>query len=444
MSNSIKLFLGGFELLFSFLEEIAFPAFRAWWWTLPPLFLSPRLVSSWLWWRRVSRYKKRKYVLLEIKLPVEILKPIRAMEHVLDSLASPVLWDVAPGPWREKWIEGDSVLFPVLSLEIANFNKETHFYVRTDANYRDTVETAFYSQYPEIEISEVDDYVDTVPRDIPNKEWNIDCRELVLFKPDPYPIKTYRDFETESERKEEKIVDPMSRLLEALSALEKGEQVWIQILITVPFGDKTDWVDQGKAIRNGLVKRPGKPSSPRPLILDAIDFILRGASEEKEEPKKDMPYPEMMLTPGEKEIVKAIENKIAKNGFSTTIRVMYLAKREAWFKPHLGLPLSFLFSFGTGNLNRFGVFSKSTTKVKSPFFWFLDERRKFVKKRRAMENYKTRMQSMSSPNTEGTSVLSVEELATLFHFTGRTVAPAPFVPRLESRKGEAPSNLPTE
>ena len=45
---------------------------------------------------------------------------------------------------------------------------------------------------------------------------------------------------------------------------------------------------------------------------------------------------------------------------------------------------------------------------------------------------------------KGRFVLDTEELATLFHFPGKTVAPASFMPRIEAKKGEAPPGLPME
>ena len=44
----------------------------------------------------------------------------------------------------------------------------------------------------------------------------------------------------------------------------------------------------------------------------------------------------------------------------------------------------------------------------------------------------------------GTFILNTEELASLFHFPSRRVAPAPGVPRVEAKRGEAPPEIPIE
>ena len=41
-------------------------------------------------------------------------------------------------------------------------------------------------------------------------------------------------------------------------------------------------------------------------------------------------------------------------------------------------------------------------------------------------------------------MLNIEELATMFHFPGRGVFPSGTMPRVETRKGEAPRGLPLE
>jgi hypothetical protein len=40
--------------------------------------------------------------------------------------------------------------------------------------------------------------------------------------------------------------------------------------------------------------------------------------------------------------------------------------------------------------------------------------------------------------------MNEEELATMFHFPGRITFPSGVMPRVETRKGEAPPGLPTE
>ena len=73
----------------------------------------------------------------------------------------------------------------------------------------------------------------------------------------------------------------------------------------------------------------------------------------------------------------------------------------------------------------------------------LRPRRLFLRKRRMFRNYIKRLPPLF-PLKGGKFILNTEELATMFHFPGRAVAPAPFVPRVEAKRGEAPPGLPTE
>lgn len=418
-------------------DKWVFPVIKTWWWVLPPFLLYKPAVFLWFWWRQELNFKDRKYLLLEIRLPAETLKPIKAMEDVFSTFYM-IATDHDPGDFREKWIEGETTFYPALSLEIVSFGGETRFYIRTEDIYRDNLKSAIYSQYPNAEITETEDYTLRVPPDIPNEKWNLEGREFVLKKPDCYPIKTYEKFETGTESKEEKRVDPMAKLLEALSALKEGEQIWVQILLNSP---EKDWKAEGEKIRDKLVKRRAPPS-PKPILIEALDILIHGLKEEKEEEVKLL-YPEMMLTPGEKEIVKEIEIKMSKSALGTTVRIIHLGEKEVFYKPHIGHPISFVMDFNTGHLNRFATISQTTTKVHSTLLWRMDKRRSFLRKRKMFRNYKLRLTPFF-PMHGGTSILNLEELASMFHFPGRTVAPAPFVPRIEAKKGEAPSELPTE
>ena len=84
-------------------------------------------------------------------------------------------------------------------------------------------------------------------------------------------------------------------------------------------------------------------------------------------------------------------------------------------------------------------------KISLPTLGILEKRRIFLRKRRLFFRYTKRMPPLfPRPSGIGVFVLNTEELATIFHFPGRLVAPAPFVSRVESKRGEAPPGLPME
>ncbi len=384
---------------------------------------------------------QKKFIVLEIKIPEEVLKPIRAMETVLDGLRQ-ILYQ--PPDWWETWIEGQTDLS--YGLEIASLGGEPHFFIRAPVELRDSVESTIYSQYPEAEISEAEDYTKTVPSDIPNKEWDLWGADYRLLKPDPYPIKTYPEFETEREPLEEKRIDPVAGLLEAMGRVKPGEQLWIQFLATPRTNIEIPLIKEGEEIRDKLAKRDSKEEKKRPLLLEAADILITGkVEEEKEEAPGPIP-PEMHMTPGERDIVQAIEKKIAKPFFEVGIRFIYLGRRDVFFKAKLRLPFAFFASFFTENRNALVPWGKTLTKIHKSWFLpinLLRNRRVYLRKRRLFRNYVERVNALF-PREGGTHALSTEELASLFHFPGRGVAPAPFVSRIESKKGEAPSGLPSE
>ena len=89
----------------------AWEVIKIWWWLPIPFLLWKPFSFLYLWWRADCFFKDKKFVLFEIKIPKEILKPIRAMENVIDGLWQ-ILYD-PPGNWWEKWIEG-KVLYLIL------------------------------------------------------------------------------------------------------------------------------------------------------------------------------------------------------------------------------------------------------------------------------------------------------------------------------------------
>lgn len=416
---------------------------KDWWWLPAPFVLGQFFLFLWKWWRMDIFNSQNKRMLIEIRIPKEVLKPIRAMETVLSNL-----WQISydpPDSW-EKWIEGKFII--PYSFEIASINGEPRFFIRFPEAVRDTVEASIYSQYPNAEILVVDDYTKFIPQDIPNKDWDLWGADYRLLREDPYPIRTYTKFETEHEVLEEKRIDPLAQLLESMAKVGPGEQIWVQFVARPITNLEVPWVTEGEKIKDKLARREDKKSTDRPLLVDAMDVLITGnVPGTKKTEERDIIPPEMKLTPGERDTLSAVEQKTSKLGFQTSVRFIYLGNKEGFFKPKLRLALSYFGAFTTQDLN--GIVPHGQpyiTKVKKS--WFLPknlvrERTLYYRKRKIFRNYKMRV-SPAFPGRGGTFVLNTEELATMFHFPGRQYASAPFIKRIEAKTGEAPPGLPTE
>lgn len=418
---------------------------KAWWWVPLPFVLRKPAVYLWQFWRVEGFLKKQKMVLLEIKIPEESLKPIRAMETVFAGLWQ-AFWD--PGrPW-EQWWEGKRTLG--FQLETVSIGGEAHFYIRCPDYRRDIVESSIYSQYPEAEITLAqEDYTRKVPQDMPNKDWNFWAADYRFLRPDPYPIKTYPEFEKETEKEEEKRIDPMATLLEVMAKMKPGEQLWYQIQAS-PIAEEVaePFFEEGKALRDKLAKRPEEPK-PKSMIQEAAEILITGKTPGEKAPEKfELIAPELRLTPGEKDIITGVERKISKPPFKCSIRFIYLGKREVWFRANLRLIFAYFGSYFTQNMNALVPLGKTITKVDSiPPLSILDHRRLYLRQRKIFRLYRERFSPTfprGGDRKTGTVVLNTEELASLYHLPSRAVAPAMGVPRVEAKRGGPPPELPIE
>lgn len=415
---------------------------RNWWWIFLPFLLKNLFIKFWLFWRIEEWLKKNlRPILLEIKIPKESLKPTRAMENVFAGLWQ-AFWD-PPNFW-EKWWDGKISLG--FQLELVSIGGEIHFYIRCPDYRRAIMETTIYSQYPEAEIILAEDYTKKVPLDMPNKVWDLWGSDYRFTKSDPYPIKTYQQFETETEREEEKRIDPLAVLLESMAKINPGEQLWVQFQVSPIAQEAAEpFLREGQATRDKLAKRPEK-IKPKPFLFEFLELLITGKTQEPEKEEMIFP-PEMRLTPGERETIQGVERKISKPCFQCGARFIFLGKRDVWEKAKLRLPFSFFGSYVTADANALVPLGNTITKVYSrPPFNIFDDRRLYLRKRRIFRQYRERFEPLfprASNWQTGYFVLSIEELASLFHFPSWRVAPAPGVPRVEIKKGPPPS-LPYE
>lgn len=425
-----------------------------WYWVLLPFVFIPLFLKAWLWWHQERWEKNQNYVLLELVPPRESMLPLQAMEDVISSLSSIHTSLRGFKNIKKRWFEGKKQSY--VTLEIVSIGDMPHMLIRCLENQVDIVETALYSQYPELEIVRVKDYVKQVPLTAPNSQWDLYGFDLTLKKPDPYPIKTHSLFiEKKPESiKEEKRIDPLTTLLEGISKLKEGEHLWVQIRIEPTDNSESGFVTRGKTLVNKLIHREEKSkvsSSGSAVSQVGGDFrdiasnlptamVMPPAFGEPTKDAKSSTFlpPEMKLTTREKFVVNAIEEKISKTVFKTNIRSLYIARRDVFQEGHRSLAEQFFLGFHVEDLNSFAKIKKTRTKVY--FYHIFTKRFDFLKKKQFLRRYMLRATPFY-PKEGGTFILNSEELATIFHIPIRVGSVGTFLPRTESRKSEPPAAL---
>lgn len=377
-----------------------------------PIILWPLFWHEWIHYRQGLFLSKIKWVLLEVKLPKEIFKSPLAMEIVLG-----VLHQTNTGTWYDRWWKGKVKDF--FSLEMASFEGQIKFFIRTPWIYKNTIEAQLYGQYPDVEIYEVPDYSLYVDYRGKEGDWSIIATEYGLVKADPYPIKTYVDYGLDKDPKEEFKIDPLTAVIEYLGSAGKGEQIWIQIMVQGAGkhyhkhdGSTGDWKDEGRDIIDELTGRKDKD--------------------------EDAKFKMMKLTKGEMDVIGAIERSMGKIGFEVGIRAVYLVKKELFHPTNIKALGGLLKPFSSSNLNGF----KPTEQTFGWDFPWQDYKEiRLNKKRMELFNAYKHRAWFNAPRHLKPFVLTSEELATIYHFPGG-VAQTPTFGRIASRKSEAPVNLP--
>ncbi len=459
MSPELALLLQAFSAFWKiiFPYVLALKAFILQFWPLViPFIIHPYLgmIYHFFITDKWDNEKNRTRIVLEIKVPQDLVRPIRAMEAVFNAF-----WGSydPPSNWKPRHFDGKKILGA--SYELVGIDGIPHFFIRLPISNRRLLESIIYSQYPEVEITEVSDYVKNVPQDIPNKEWDLwGCDFMPAdIEDDPYkqlyPIKTYEQFfeEKPDVLKEEKRIDPIASFFETISRASPGEQLWVQIWGMPISGAKEDYFDgqpffkAGRKLVDKLAKRPEKPKF-RSLIEDFFNLLFGG--EIQTEAKKEDTFlpPEMKLTAGERDIVAAVERKISKNGFYCFARYIYIAKRKVFFGSSKGFGIGFFSQFATQHMNNLKPMKKTITTIRAPSPF--TARRLYIRKRDLFDKYSTRDPAFNpfpAPKLRGAMfLLSVEELATMYHFPGAEAVPTSSLKRIEMKKGAPPMELPTE
>jgi hypothetical protein len=419
------------------------------WWFWLPIILWPMFEGTWLFWRQEVFKSEIPFVLLELHMPRAVTKSPMSMEQVFAAIHA---LKNAPGDLREKWYDGEITRW--YSFELVSLGGEVHFYLRCPKNQVGLIQAAFYSYYPDLEVSEVaEDYVNKFPDNeaaLEKSSYDMWGSELILARDPVYPIRSYLDFESPEEEKQ---YDPMSLFLEVLGKLKREEIVGIQIN-AFPIGDHLR--EHGEhvieKIRNKKQHHAGSASMKMefPHILPVFPTEAHEGHQDNEVARA------LSRTPGETDVLKAIEENLAKPTFEVCIRFIYLSPKEIFTDtfPRRGL-LGAFNQYGAMDLNYFKRNEDMSTRTRI-WNWphiFVEARGK-LRKDRLLFAYRHRE---ISPQTDMGKVLmskllnwenskefpmSTRSLATLFHPPTHLTLTAPHVRRVESRKAGPPAGLP--
>lgn len=381
-----------------------------------------------------------KKVLLSVDVPKDTEQSPKAVEFIFATIAGALS---ALDRIEKYWIGKGQ---PTFSFEIVSMGGYVQFYIHTWTKFRDLVEAAVYAQYPDAEITEVEDYVHNIPKRFPEPGWKLFGMEFKLFGNQYHPIRRYVEFE---DKLSGELKDPMASLLEGLSKLRSGEQLWLQILVRPMISDA--WVKKGLEFLKELIGRTdikqkitfggelaGLPSS----MIDAAMMADAQVKEKKEDPISMS----LHLSPGEKALAEAVQEKISKESFKTKIRFIYASKEEVFAKARtVSLMKGFFGQFTVLGQNGLRPYPNTTTRTdyvwqREKIFEYLTlfmTRTVTTRQNVALTAYRGRDMDTGAP----ASILNIEELASLYHFPVIGVK-APLIKKTESKRAEPPVGLP--
>jgi len=412
------------------------PVAFGWWffktigWIYPVFLFIYGIILTWLNWIRNNYRKQREYILLAVDIPKANEQTPKAVKNIFSHLAGAH----QPLGFIDKWWSGE--INNSFSFEIVSLGGYIQFIIHFVKDYRDLVEAIIYAQYPDAEITEIEDYTKRWNIRFPNEKYDIVGAELTLAKNEVYPLVTYEKFE---DSLSQELKDPMASFLEALTRIGPGEEIWVQLVLTPA---DNDWGEKAKGVINKIIGAKGGEKkgifSPFAGWFSEFDKQVLGSPETSTNNQKEPPNLMLYLTAGQKDTVAAIENKTNQIGFHTKIRYIYLAE-----KPHYSKQRGIQTIYGAfKQFNDLGLNSLKPNKliVTWGINLFKKVRLKW-RKNRIFYRYKNRAHWLN-PGQYG-FILGTEELASLWHFPVMTVK-APLVKKTESKKAEPPMSLPTE
>lgn len=315
-----------------------------------------------------------------------------------------------------------------ISLEIMYSEWQVDFFVCSYKEASISISQQITSNYPDAEVKLIDkkNYIDIKP------DWySLKAMSSSKMVDNIFPIKTYKYFED----------DPMSSITNAFWTLQKDDKAVFQVVIK-PLGKS--WSKTAKKaatlVAKWQYKRRGVGSLPieflktvfKPLsfIFDGIYWILRRFVENEAPAVSNAPWATQwdsykIFNQAEQESQKAVWESAWQPGYLTSIRFLVASKTAKSANQWLNNLISTASIF-TDEYNN---------KLDSPRFWEDLFSFFFIPARYLAFKYKLTWFFQFSSN------LSVDELATIYHFPDINYNKSPVIRWLDYKMISPPSNL---
>lgn len=373
---------------------------------LMPLWLPALLVligwPLWLTYVRSQYASSIEYVTLELKPGDNTPKSAKPMELVFYSLYHRVeqtlLNTLLLGVVRMPWC-----------FEIAATGGVVRFFMHVPIMHRSAIEGRLRAEYRDIDIDEARDY----SREIPFSPFGdrLVMREYTLSKPDPYPLATYESHEHEKVRR-----DVFNEMLEDLSQVGEGEELWISLMMRP---HQREWGNGYFDVFKYPIDTLHEDARVEIQKLIGVAGDVRG------------------LPAHLQRVVRGIEEALQKPSFDCGLRALYRATNESWNEARAESLDTLFERFNDPDLNGFVAYSPreqiqwpmsdvlaAVPQSESEYYLRLYRRRAFF----------------APPYYGKTFVLNAEEIATLFHIP--KVGRASALSRSRGKRLEPPENLP--
>lgn len=396
----------------------------------------------WIWYVQSLFLAGRKPVLLEMKIPRDISKSPRAMEVALTNF-----W-LAAGEttFLDRGWKGQ--VRPYFALEIASFGGDVHFYIWCWSAQRSFIEQAIYGQYPEVELYEVEDYASKFVYD-PERHWIFatDWRKLPADRGDVYghgkfmgidafPLRTYIDYELDKDPKEEFKVDPLGTILEFMGSIRPEEQMWVSLVIR-------------RCGKYGVLNAHERDDEWRKKVKIEVDKIraqaaivpqdvIKGVMKENDLDEDARP-PQIRPSWMQNQLMQSMERNLGKLPFEFIGHGVYITSGE--IRGPFFTSLRWIWKpYGNQAYASYLRPGRWHNPYDYPWQDYAGYRRNYLHARRFFDCYRRRG-GFHTPWILPSNVLTVEELATLWHPPSRTVQ-VPGLERIPATKAAPPSNLP--